>query len=73
MIGRGGRLMISPKDDGMFEPIYERLVLLLAGSALEAASHDLLVAAQEGGKQPDEGLIIGVVASRRAVSGSPRA
>ncbi|GAA5940805.1 eukaryotic translation initiation factor 4E [Sporobolomyces koalae] len=70
---KGGRLTISPPA-ALFDPIYERLVLLLAGSSLELATSDLLT--NEGPSPvskrpptpgpPQEGLIMGVVASRRA-------
>ncbi|GAA5838811.1 hypothetical protein JCM3766R1_004216 [Sporobolomyces carnicolor] len=70
---KGGRLTISPPA-ALFDPIYERLVLLLAGSSLELATSSLL--ATEGpspvSKRPptpgplQEGMIMGVVASRRA-------
>ncbi|GAA6023555.1 hypothetical protein JCM11491_005342 [Sporobolomyces phaffii] len=70
---KGGRLTISPPA-ALFDPIYERLVLLLAGSSLELSTSSLL--ATEGpspvSKRPPtpgpcpEGMIMGVVASRRA-------
>ncbi|GAA5979700.1 hypothetical protein JCM5350_003820 [Sporobolomyces pararoseus] len=70
---KGGRLTISPPA-ALFDPIYERLVLLLAGSSLELSTSTLL--ATEGpspaSKRPptpgplQEGMIMGVVASRRA-------
>jgi hypothetical protein len=66
-------LTISPPA-ALFDPIYERLVLLLAGSSLELSTSSLL--ATEGpspiSKRPptpgplQEGMIMGVVASRRA-------
>lgn len=70
---KGGRLTISPPA-ALFDPIYERLVLLLAGSSLELATSDLLTTEgpSPASKRPptpgplQEGLIMGVVASRRA-------
>lgn len=56
---KGGRLTISPPTT-LFDQTFEKIVLLLAGSSLESATTDLL---EEG---TEEGLIIGVVASRRA-------
>lgn len=66
-------MTISPQA-ALFDSIYERLVLLLAGSSLELSTSSLL--ATEGpspaSKRPptpgpiQEGLIMGVVASRRA-------
>ncbi|GAA5923882.1 hypothetical protein JCM1841_001423 [Sporobolomyces salmonicolor] len=70
---KGGRLTISPSAH-LFDMIYERLILLLAGSALELGTSDLLQTEgpAPGSKRPptpgppQEGLIMGVVASRRA-------
>lgn len=81
---KGGRLTISPSAH-LFDSIYERLILLLAGSALEMSASDLLHsqgganAANGGGDgkkraqanaapngAPVEGMVNGVVASRRA-------
>ncbi|GAA5877158.1 hypothetical protein JCM3774_003318 [Rhodotorula dairenensis] len=80
---KGGRLTISPSAH-LFDSIYERLILLLAGSALELSASELLHS--EGGPNannnadskkrsaannatngpPVEGMVNGVVASRRA-------
>ncbi|ORY56534.1 translation initiation factor eIF 4e-like domain-containing protein [Leucosporidium creatinivorum] len=59
---KGGRLIISPPS-ALFEAVFERLVLLLAGSVLECGATERLAASEKKG---NEGLIIGVVASRRA-------
>lgn len=61
---QGGRLTISPSP-ALFDSTFERIVLLLAGSALEAATTDILNGPAEVGAAK-EGLVIGVVASRRA-------
>jgi hypothetical protein len=84
---KGGRLTISPSAH-LFDSIYERLILLLAGSALELSASELLHseggpnAAADGKKRSNnnaaaaagnnnngpvvEGMVNGVVASRRA-------
>ncbi|GAA5983490.1 hypothetical protein JCM10908_000306 [Rhodotorula pacifica] len=79
---KGGRLTISPSAH-LFDSIYERLILLLAGSALELSASDLMseggpntdgkkrsggnaAAAAANGGAPVEGMVNGVVASRRA-------
>ncbi|KAM0752736.1 translation initiation factor eIF4e [Meredithblackwellia eburnea MCA 4105] len=66
---KGGRLTITPPLVQL-DSIYERLVLLLAGSALESGVSDLLKAQPNPNPNPKgagkEGLIMGVVASRRA-------
>lgn len=59
---KGGRLTLSPPTHA-FDNIFEQLVLLLGGSDLEAATSELLL---KNGFTGEEGLIIGVVASRRA-------
>jgi len=70
---KGGRLTISPPAQ-FFDPIYERLVLLLAGSSLELGTSELLQTEGPAPSSkrpptpgpPQEGMIMGVVASRRA-------
>lgn len=79
---KGGRLTISPSAH-LFDSIYERLILLLAGSALELSASELLHSeggpnAADGKKRSNnnaaagtngpvvEGMVNGVVASRRA-------
>ncbi|GAA6049769.1 hypothetical protein JCM3770_002152 [Rhodotorula araucariae] len=70
---KGGRITISPSA-ALFDSIYERLVFLLAGAALELGTSDLLLTEgpAPGSKRPptpgppQEGQINGVVASRRA-------
>ncbi|GAA5833526.1 hypothetical protein JCM9279_001550 [Rhodotorula babjevae] len=70
---KGGRITISPSA-ALFDNIYERLVFLLAGAALELGTSDLLSTEgpSPGSKRPptpgppQEGQINGVVASRRA-------
>lgn len=64
---QGGRIIISPPL-ALIDACYERLVLLLAGSALEAATADIIASPDSGANRTGvpEGLIIGVVASRRA-------
>ncbi|BGP40307.1 hypothetical protein JCM10450v2_004288 [Rhodotorula kratochvilovae] len=70
---KGGRITISPSA-ALFDSIYERLVFLLAGAALELGTSDLLQTEgpSPGSKRPptpgppQEGQINGVVASRRA-------
>lgn len=65
---QGGRITISPNAN-IFDYVYERLVLLLAGASLEIQAAELPQgegAAAEG-KSKQLGLINGVVASRRAV------
>ncbi|KWU46970.1 translation initiation factor eIF4e [Rhodotorula sp. JG-1b] len=83
---KGGRLTISPSAH-LFDSIYERLILLLAGSALELSASELLHSeggpnAADGKKRGNnataaaagnnnngpvvEGMVNGVVASRRA-------
>ncbi|KDE08927.1 hypothetical protein MVLG_01020 [Microbotryum lychnidis-dioicae p1A1 Lamole] len=59
---KGGRLIIQPTP-AMFETVFERLVFLLAGSAVEVAASEIL---KKAGKSSKEGFIIGAVASRRA-------
>ncbi|SCV71967.1 BQ2448_4661 [Microbotryum intermedium] len=59
---KGGRLIIQPTP-AMFETVFERLVFLLAGSAVEVGASEIL---KKAGKSSKEGFIIGVVASRRA-------
>lgn len=68
-VTQGGRLTISPPA-AIFESTYERLVLLLAGSVIECSARDALQAAAAGDstREIKEGRIVGVVASRRAVS-----
>lgn len=66
---QGGRLTITP-DSRKFELVFERLIMLLAGSSLEAAATAL------GGEDVDasaEGFVTGAVASRRMVSKAPTA
>ncbi|KAK4049482.1 hypothetical protein OIO90_005433 [Microbotryomycetes sp. JL221] len=61
---KGGRLTISPPA-AVFESVYERLLLLVAGSVLEmqaTAAHE----DNKSKKSEETGQIIGVVASRRA-------
>lgn len=72
-LSQGGRITISPSA-ALFDNIYERLVFLLAGAALELGTSDLLSTEgpSPGSKRPptpgppQEGQINGVVASRRA-------
>ncbi|BGP08178.1 hypothetical protein OF846_002656 [Rhodotorula toruloides] len=72
---KGGRLTISPSPI-MFDSIYERLILLLAGASLELQTSHIL---RTEGPSPNskrnpsasatelpEGMVMGVVASRRA-------
>ncbi|BGP24772.1 translation Initiation factor eIF-4e [Rhodotorula toruloides] len=72
---KGGRLTISPSPV-TFDSIYERLILLLAGSSLEIQTSHIL---RTEGPSPNskrnpsappadlpEGMVMGVVASRRA-------
>lgn len=57
-------MTITP-DSRKFELVFERLIMLLAGSSLEAATTGL------GGETVDsaeEGFVTGAVASRRMVS-----
>lgn len=61
---QGGRLTISPPL-AIFDLVYESLVLLLAGSSLEAGASERLNPAGTDPKKP-EGIVTGVVASRRA-------
>lgn len=64
---QGGRITISPPS-ALIDACYERLVLLIAGSALEAATADIIASPDSGPGRTGvpEGLIIGAVASRRA-------
>lgn len=55
---KGGRFTISPSS-ATFDLTFERLILLLAGSALESTASTLL------NNPSAEGYITGVVASRR--------
>ncbi|KAK4705937.1 translation initiation factor 4E, partial [Phenoliferia sp. Uapishka_3] len=59
---KGGRITISPPS-ALIDACYERLVLLIGGSSLEAATADIIAA--QATSIP-EGSIIGAVASRRA-------
>ncbi|KAM0791502.1 hypothetical protein ACM66B_005955 [Microbotryomycetes sp. NB124-2] len=61
---KGGRLTISPPA-AVFEAVYEKLMLLVAGSVLEmqaTQAHE----ENKSRKSEERGQIIGVVASRRA-------
>ena len=64
---QGGRITISPPS-ALIDACYERLVLLIAGSALETAVSDIIASPDSGPGRTGvpEGLIIGAVASRRA-------
>ncbi|GAA5988429.1 hypothetical protein JCM11641_005339 [Rhodosporidiobolus odoratus] len=59
---KGGRITISPHATN-FDSVYERLVLLCGGASLEIQASELL---QAEGSDRGEGMIMGVVASRRA-------
>ncbi|GAA5820234.1 hypothetical protein JCM11251_005535 [Rhodosporidiobolus azoricus] len=65
---KGGRITISPHAN-LFDAVYERLILLSAGASLEIQAAELV---QNGGKNAStagpspDGMIMGVVASRRA-------
>jgi hypothetical protein len=61
---QGGRITISPNAN-IFDAVYERLVLLLAGAVLEIQAAENLKEGASG--EVKLGLINGVVASRRAV------
>lgn len=50
----------------MFEAVYERLILLLAGASLEAATTALAAEAGEAVTEDSEGFATGATASRRA-------
>ncbi|KAK4046533.1 hypothetical protein OIV83_005985 [Microbotryomycetes sp. JL201] len=61
---KGGRLTISPPA-AVFESVYEKLLLLVAGSVLEmqaTQAHE----ENKAKKSEERGQIVGVVASRRA-------
>ncbi|GAA5898159.1 hypothetical protein JCM6882_003339 [Rhodosporidiobolus microsporus] len=70
---KGGRITISPNAN-LFDAVYERLILLCAGASLEIQASELLQneGPLPGSKRPatagpqQEGMIMGVVASRRA-------
>ncbi|KAL8279173.1 hypothetical protein RQP46_008429 [Phenoliferia psychrophenolica] len=63
----GGRITISPPS-ALIDACFERLVLAVAGSSLEAATSEIIASPDSGPGRTGipEGLIIGAVASRRA-------
>lgn len=64
LYSQGGRLTISPPL-AVFDRVYESIVLLLAGASLESSAAERLNPSGTPASKP-EGIVTGVVASRRA-------
>ncbi|ORY75969.1 hypothetical protein BCR35DRAFT_124475 [Leucosporidium creatinivorum] len=59
---QGGRFLLLPPK-ALFHPIFERLILLLAGSSLEQLILDQPITLARF--EEEEGTLVGVVANRR--------